>query len=102
MTKNLMGIPRSDELPPLREPQESLEDESSLPGPPPGLCPGSAELGGQVRSSTTLYLMRFTNIVLREKRINFDEKTQRKVGGNRQKLRENDAENSVRTLLCTS
>ena len=51
MTKNLMGIPRSDELPPLREPQESLEDESWLPGPPPGLCPGSAELGlREVRS----------------------------------------------------
>ena len=27
--KSLMGIPRSDELPPLPEPQESLEDESS-------------------------------------------------------------------------
>ena len=29
MTKSLMGKPRSDELPPLPEPQESLEDESS-------------------------------------------------------------------------
>ena len=29
MTKRLMGKPRSDELPPLPEPQESSEDESS-------------------------------------------------------------------------
>ena len=29
MTKSLMGKPRSDELPPLPEPQESSEDESS-------------------------------------------------------------------------
>ena len=29
MTKSLMGKPRSDELPPLLEPQESSEDESS-------------------------------------------------------------------------
>ena len=29
MTKSLMGKPRSGELPPLPEPQESLEDESS-------------------------------------------------------------------------
>ena len=29
MTKSLMGKPRSDELPPLPEPQERLEDESS-------------------------------------------------------------------------
>ena len=29
MTKSLMGKPRSDELPPLSEPQESSEDESS-------------------------------------------------------------------------
>ena len=29
MTKSLMGIPRSDELPPLPEPQEGSEDESS-------------------------------------------------------------------------
>ena len=28
MTKSLMDIPRSDELPPLPEPQGSLEDES--------------------------------------------------------------------------
>ena len=28
MTKNLMGIPRSDELPPLQGPQECSEDES--------------------------------------------------------------------------
>ena len=32
------------------------------------------------------------------KHINFDEKTQGKMSGNHQKLRENDAENSVRTL----
>ena len=29
MTKSLMGKPRWDELPPLPEPQESSEDESS-------------------------------------------------------------------------
>ena len=29
MTKSLMGKPRSDELPPLPEPQESSVDESS-------------------------------------------------------------------------
>ena len=29
MTKSLMGKARSDELPPLPEPQESSEDESS-------------------------------------------------------------------------
>ena len=29
MTKSLMGKPRSDELPPLPEPQESSQDESS-------------------------------------------------------------------------
>ena len=29
MTKSLMGKPRSNELPPLPEPQESSEDESS-------------------------------------------------------------------------
>ena len=29
MTKSLMGKPRSDELPPLPEPLESSEDESS-------------------------------------------------------------------------
>ena len=29
MTKCLMGVPRSDELPPLPEPQEISEDESS-------------------------------------------------------------------------
>ena len=29
MTKSLVGIPRSDELPPLLEPQESSEGESS-------------------------------------------------------------------------
>ena len=29
MTKSLMGKSRSDELPPLPEPQESSEDESS-------------------------------------------------------------------------
>ena len=29
MTKSLMGKPGSDELPPLPEPQESSEDESS-------------------------------------------------------------------------
>ena len=29
MTKSLMGIPRSDESPPLPEPQESSEDQSS-------------------------------------------------------------------------
>ena len=29
MTKSLMGKPRSDELPPLPEPQESSRDESS-------------------------------------------------------------------------
>ena len=29
MTKSLLGKPRSDELPPLPEPQESSEDESS-------------------------------------------------------------------------
>ena len=29
MMKSLMGKPRSDELPPLPEPQESSEDESS-------------------------------------------------------------------------
>ena len=29
MTKSLMGKPRSDELPPFPEPQESSEDESS-------------------------------------------------------------------------
>ena len=29
MTKSLMGKPRPDELPPLPEPQESSEDESS-------------------------------------------------------------------------
>ena len=29
MTKSLMGIPGSDGLPPLPEPQESSEDESS-------------------------------------------------------------------------
>ena len=29
MTKTLMGKPRSDELPPLPEPQESSEDENS-------------------------------------------------------------------------
>ena len=29
MTKSLMGKPRSDELPPLPEPQESPKDESS-------------------------------------------------------------------------
>ena len=29
MTKSLMGKPRSDELPPLPEPQESSENESS-------------------------------------------------------------------------
>ena len=29
MTKSLMGIPRSDELPPLPEPQQSSEDENS-------------------------------------------------------------------------
>ena len=28
MTKSLLGIPRSDELPPLSEPQESSKDES--------------------------------------------------------------------------
>ena len=33
-----------------------------------------------------------------EKHINFDEKTQGKMDGNHQKLRENDAENSVQTL----
>ena len=27
MTKSLMGKPRSDELPPLREPQESSESQ---------------------------------------------------------------------------
>ena len=32
------------------------------------------------------------------KRINFDKKTQGKMGGNDHKLRENDIENSVRTL----
>ena len=29
MTKSLMGKPKSDELPPLSEPRESSEDESS-------------------------------------------------------------------------
>ena len=29
MTKSLMGKPRSDELPPLPEPQESSEDKRS-------------------------------------------------------------------------
>ena len=29
MTNSLMGTPRSDELPPLPEPQKSPEDESS-------------------------------------------------------------------------
>ena len=29
MTKSLMGKPRSDELPPLSEPQENTEDKSS-------------------------------------------------------------------------
>ena len=32
------------------------------------------------------------------KHINFDENTQGKMSGNHQKLRENDLENSVRTL----
>ena len=32
------------------------------------------------------------------KHVNFDKKTQGKMDGNHQKLRENDAENSVRTL----
>ena len=32
MTKSLMGIPRSEQLPPFPEPQESSEDESLIEG----------------------------------------------------------------------
>ena len=39
------------------------------------------------------------NLQTQGKHINFDEKTQGKMGENHQKLRENDVEDSVRTLL---
>ena len=43
--------------------------------------------------------MRFTNNRLREKHINFDEKTQGKIFGNRQNSdRKIDVENSAQTL----
>ena len=84
---------------------------ASPPGPPPGLCPRSA---GELKASPQIPSCRgviaccassttfIPHVIYKQqtqgKHIDFDEKTQGKMGGNHKKLRENDADNSVRTL----
>ena len=74
----------------------------------PWICWGAQNASSQIHScreviaccasSTTFIPHAIYKQQTQGKHVNFDEKTQGKMGGNNKKLRENDVENSVRTL----